>query len=127
MKAVDLGYTPKYMLQDSPMSSSGGKKGKKKEKPPIVYPSLVICDKPELVEKLKLGEEVTATVKLKLTELRQRDPKSSDSYSEDSKIEFDVTSIQIESENSDDDKESSGDTPPDYSMLDKKDDDKDED
>ena len=125
---VKLDYTSKYdrMQADSPTVAGGkdAKEKKKKEKPPVHYPSLVIIDKPELLKLLEVGKDVKATVTLHVDGLKARDPKSTDRWEEDHKIEFTVRDIELEGEKEEEDL-GSKEKPADFSALDAKTDDAD--
>lgn len=89
--SIDLGFTPNNGMV-SPRSESKGKK----DKPKVDYPTLVIVDKPEVVECCKMGQTITATVTLKCTGMNQKDPASKNEWEDAHRAEFDVLSIEME-------------------------------
>lgn len=84
---LDLGYKDPYGSQTtaSPEKSD-------EQNPKTLYPSLSIEQKPQLLEALEVGQEITATVRLKVTGLT--DKKGGRYNSGDQcTVEFDVLSM----------------------------------
>lgn len=102
MSTINLGYqAPDYgAVPSTPVGEEGAPKK-------TVYPSLTVSEKPGLAKSLSVGQEITATVKLKVVEVLHRETSRSEMYGDKCRVEFEVLSmdpqgVRVESDDEDD-------------------------
>jgi hypothetical protein len=74
MSKIDLGYTPDYLTDCGPCNPVESKKGKRKEKPPIVYPSIHLEGDPAkaIGNAVETNGEFTALVTFRVVSKREQ-------------------------------------------------------